>query len=99
MLSRLLVIITCVSLVGMTVVPASAIPCCCNKSMHSKKMSGAKAQMSPACLPESADKALPCCHGKLVKACCSTKVIRQKCPKCRCLEQLQIVALSGYAAY
>ena len=29
MLSRLVIIITCVSLVGVTIVPASSIPCCC----------------------------------------------------------------------
>ncbi len=97
MLSRLLVIITCVSLVGVTVVPASAIPCCCNKSMHSRGMSRAKAEMSAVCCPESADKAHSCCHGKLETACRSKKIVRQNCPRCRCLEQLQIIALSGYA--
>lgn len=29
------------------------------------------------------------------KACCSSKMMKKECPACRCLEQMQIVALSG----
>jgi hypothetical protein len=100
--SRLVVIILCVSLVGVTVVPASSIPCCC-KSMHATRadrngISGDRAEMGPACCTAGAVKARSCCAGKLVSS-CSKRIVRAECPRCRCLEQMQIVALSGYTAF
>ena len=99
MLSHLLVIITCISMVGMTVVPASAIPCCCNRSLHAREVSHSRAEViPPVCCPERDTKVHSCCRAKLQTACRSDNFVKQKCPRCRCLEQLQIVALSGYAS-
>lgn len=102
MLSRLLTIITCISLIGVTIVPASSIPCCC-KFMHANysgqsETSGSRAETGPACCSKGAVKARSCCSTNAVQASCSKGLIKQVCPRCRCLEQLQIVALSGYAA-
>jgi hypothetical protein len=102
MLSRLVIIITCVSLVGVTIVPASSIPCCC-KSVNANYLdqngiSGPKAQTGPACCSAAAVKARSCCSTKVVKACCAKGLVRDECPQCRCREHIQILALSGYTA-
>ncbi len=102
MLSRLLTIITCISLIGVTIVPASSIPCCC-KFMHANyagqsDISGSMVETGPACCSRGAVKAHSCCSTNTAQASCSKGHIKQVCPRCRCLEQLQIVALSGYTA-
>ncbi len=102
MLSRLVIIILCVSLVGVTIVPASSIPCCC-KTMHANYsvqsgISGSLAEKGRACCSGGAVKARSCCATHVVQATCAKGTVRDECPRCRCLEQLQIVALSGYTA-
>jgi len=102
MLSRLVIIITCVSLVGVTIVPASSIPCCC-KSMHANYrdqsgISGPRAEAGPACCSRTPAKARSCCSTNVVQASCTKGLVRGECPQCRCVQQLQIIALSGYTA-
>jgi hypothetical protein len=96
MLKRLITIFSCICMVGVTVLPASAVPCCCRQAGK------------PNCCEEHQAKALPgCCHEAreqtLADECCRSSVdqtnIDQKCPRCRCLEEMQIVTLSGYQAY
>jgi hypothetical protein len=102
MLSRLVVIITCVSLVGVTIVPASSIPCCCKSIQANYRdqsgLSGPSAETGPACCSRTSAKARSCCATKPVQVSCATGTLRDECPKCRCVQQLQIVALSGYTA-
>ncbi len=38
-----------------------------------------------------------CCAKDPSDKCCPEKVIKKECPNCRCLEQLQIVTLSGHS--
>jgi hypothetical protein len=102
MLSRLVIIVTCISLVGVTIVPASSIPCCC-KSMHTNYrgqsgISDLTAETGPACCSRIAAKARSCCSTNVVQASCSKGLVRAECPQCRCREHIQILALSGYTA-
>jgi hypothetical protein len=102
MLSRLVIIITCISLVGVTIVPASSIPCCC-KSMHANYRdqigsSDLRAETGPACCSRTPAKARSCCSTNVVQASCAKGFVRGECPQCRCVQQLQIIALSGYTA-
>ena len=102
MLSRLVIIITCVSLVGVTIVPASSIPCCC-KSMHTNyrnqtAVTGSSAETGPTCCSRTAAKAPSCCSTTAVQASCAKGLVRDECAQCRCAQHLQIIALSGYTA-
>jgi hypothetical protein len=102
MLSRLVIIITCVSLVGVTIVPASSIPCCCKSIQANYRdqcgISGLRAEAGPTCCSKTVAKAPSCCSTKAVQASCAKGLVRDECPQCRCVQQLQIVALSGYTA-
>jgi hypothetical protein len=102
MLSRLVIIITCVSLVWATIVPASSIPCCCKSIQANYReqcgISGPSAEAVPACCSKTVAKAPSCCATKPVQVSCATGTLREECPQCRCVQQLQIVALSGYTA-
>ncbi len=97
MLSRFIIIISCISLVGVTVVPASLIPCCCKaKGSHNCVIE----RSAPRCPTGNMMCAMPvkaksCCSKTSSKTCCPQKTIKPECPNCRCLEQLQIVTLSG----
>jgi hypothetical protein len=97
MLSRLIIIISCISLVGVTVVPGSLIPCCCKaKGQHNCSME----KSAPRCSTGNMMCAMPvkaksCCAKTPSKTCCPQKTIKPECPNCRCLEQLQILTLSG----
>jgi hypothetical protein len=102
MLRRWLVILTCVSLIGVTVLPASALPCCCTV-MHAKMgrqsatshcpfhMSSAPAVSTvpprPSCCPGEAS------VGMAAASCCPQGLIKRVCCQCRCHEQMQVVAL------
>lgn len=102
MLSRLVIIVTCVCLIGVTIVPASSVPCCCKSHtgfMGPHGISAATADTGAASCARGMIKARSCCPDKLAQASCSQEVVKQECPRCRCIEQLQIVALSGYAAF
>jgi hypothetical protein len=102
MLTRLVIIVTCISLIGVTIVPASSIPCCC-KSAHTnfRGQSGISHPATKAvstCCSRGPAKVRSCCATKVDQATCANGTVRGECPKCRCLEQLQIIALSGYSA-
>jgi hypothetical protein len=102
MLSRLVIIITCISLVGVTIVPASSIPCCCKSIQANYRdqcgISGLRAETGPTCCSKTVAKAPSCCSTEAVQASCAKGLVRDECPQCRCVQQLQIVALSGYTA-
>jgi hypothetical protein len=102
MLTRLVIIIMCVSLIGVTIVPASSIPCCC-KSGHTNFQAQSRiphpaTEAVHACCSPGPAKVRSCCATKVVQATCAKGTVRGECPRCRCLEQLQIIALSGYSA-
>jgi hypothetical protein len=111
-LHRSIAIILCFSLVGITVIPAAYVPCCCKTSCktvlskQARSCCNSGATVLPAVTAET--KARPCC-GMAAQAmavpgtcpfsesggACPSKVVKQECPVCRCLEQMQVVALSS----
>jgi hypothetical protein len=103
MLSRTIAIIVCFSLIGVTVLPASIIPCCCKpgtdlgraESSHLRSC----CEKAPTVRTVAATAPKSCCTEKAVDlpACCSKRIIKKDCAACRCLEQMQIVALCGYS--
>lgn len=107
MVSRLLVILVCISLLGVTVLPASLLPCCCKF----ERATVLRETPSSACPLHTLNKPIStgptarrsCCSALNIQeqastaSCCFQKVLRGPCGKCRCLEQMQIVALSGYS--
>ena len=95
MLSRVIAIVTCLSLVGVSLVPASLLPCCCkNRSMAQQ---GASGPTCPKCPPGTTASAMPCCAKMQSEApaCCTKNSLQQNCPLCRCMEQMQVVTLSS----
>jgi len=105
MLKRSLAIFVCISMVGLTAVPASWLPCCCK----SKAKAG---HIQKSVVSSSTNKARFSSPGTLaaVHTCCSTKanpaascearqVLKKSCPGCRCLEQMQIVTVAGQSSY
>jgi hypothetical protein len=106
MLSRLLAILVCISLLGVTVVPASFMPCCCKvgvKLVRGHQQSGA---CCAARSGESVSTVQPekrsCCSAVKAAAlpsCLARKALKPECRTCRCLEQAQIMALSGHSFY
>lgn len=107
MLNRLLIILICISMVGVTVLPASMLPCCCKfkgAKMRAEDASNCCASCKagrPVVRQTAREKA--CCSARqLAEApaqttCCSQQVnVQVPCGKCRCMEQMQVVALSGY---
>ena len=99
-LKKILVIICCVSFLGMTVAPASAIPCCCKT----------KSSLVPYNVPALEQTCPPlqsCCSAKMsqVASCCAAPTPEQKplnltrgvnleCGNCSCLKHLQLVGIS-----
>jgi len=106
MLSLLLAFFVCVSLVGVTVVPASLMPCCCK---FGATLEPSQQQVRACCLAKSGTSSVSgqlvrgSCCGSLkaaaVPSCCAQAALTQECGTCRCLEQAQIVALSGYSVW
>ncbi len=107
MLNRSLIFLVCISMVGVTTLPASLLPCCC-KFERVKILAEGVSTDCP--LHKEGRSAFPqpprersCCSTQqaveepVQATCCSQQVVLQKaCGKCRCLEQMQIVTLSGY---
>lgn len=99
MLMRILIIVTCISVIGITVLPASA-PCCCfqmpGKSsasqnpvqcpLHATQRSVPDAPVSSCCttLPGMSTGSASCCSQGMIKHVCGT---------CRCHGQMQVVVL------
>lgn len=98
---KVLVIFYCVSFIGMTVSPSSAIPCCCKTMAHSCLGDALDADQSPPQMDS-------CCSNKKTQAqsCCSmchpsnepthtfTKTTNLNCGHCSCLKHLQLVGIS-----
>lgn len=97
MLKRSIVLIMCICMVGATVLPASAIACCCKSPrMKGALPSSQQAAGIPAgCCSKMQPQAKSCCDATSAKSCCSGKVIKAQCNVCRCLDLLQIVGLTG----
>ena len=105
MLHRSIIIMVCISLVGVTALPASLIPCCCKtggKMLHSPKASPGcctKKAVSPCCRSMAAPAASCPMHAAQPQAFSFGDSLTKNCPHCRCLEQMQVVALSGYSVH
>jgi len=98
MLNRSIIILSCVCMLGMTVLPASAIPCCCKSvRIAVKHTCPHPAGMGAGSCSPKHNKVKACCEKQAQASGCSGKFIKSACPTCRCLEQVQIVALTGYA--
>jgi hypothetical protein len=110
-LKRSIALILCCCLVGVTAMPAFALPCCCKglaKHAVVEKPRPCCESKSPQDPGSNSKKMRPCCatgsgHVGPVsssdsasdRSCCSGNTIKKECRVCRCLEQMQIVALSG----
>jgi hypothetical protein len=100
MLNRSIIIITCICMLGVTVVPAAAIPCCCKSAAPcAKHSSGKPTGVMASCCSQMPVKAKSCCEKPAMKSCCAGKTVKAPCGVCRCLEQLQVLALTGYVVY
>lgn len=113
-MKRSIALIACFCLVGVTAAPGFTLPCCCKKlskpvvaekaghcckskpsfetASHSKK--------APPCCAAASRRQAPTALSKLGsdQTSSSGNTIKKECPICRCLEQMQIVALSGTVA-
>jgi hypothetical protein len=98
MLNRTIAIITCLSLVGVSLVPASLVPCCCKGKLGAQQVSSLPScPECPVAAPSgSKHSPLSCCAKTQADApaCCAKNSLQPNCPRCRCLEQMQVVALS-----
>ena len=100
-LQKILVIFYCVSFIGMTVSPSSAIPCCCKTKGYSCMGDVLDAdQCSPpsdSCCSNKRTQAQSCCgmrHHTNEPACAFTKTTNLNCGHCSCLKHLQLVGIS-----
>jgi hypothetical protein len=113
-LKRSIALIVCFCLVGVTAVPGFALPCCCKKlskpAVAEKASACCKSKPSHHTASHSYKTQSCCASGSQHEApaplsdlgsdqsCRSGNTIKKECPICRCLEQMQIVALSGTVA-
>ena len=100
LLKKALVIVYCLSFIGMTVSPSSAIPCCCKTrtpSSTSDDFSDAD-QPPPSDSCCAARRAQPqnCCaqHAPIESHCSFTKTTNLNCGHCSCLKHLQLIGIS-----
>lgn len=102
MLKRVFVITMCVSMLGMTVVPASWMPCCCKAQ---SKTSSANKPVPSCCIDKTvmnsseSEFSHRSCHEtglNAQQACACGTIVRGLCGACRCAEQVQVIALTGY---
>ncbi|MEW6349989.1 MAG: hypothetical protein AB1646_13060 [Thermodesulfobacteriota bacterium] len=89
LLRRIISLVACTCLLGLTAVPAAYVPCCCKTRLAPDKADGhkgccAKPAPQPSCCAQA--KEMGCLVGSTVSA---------PCPHCRCIEQMQVVALTG----
>lgn len=98
-------IIVSLCMMGMTVIPSSLIPCCCKSTDCSALRVETRGKCcsapSGAGLGQIASEKRTCCSTDPVESvsCCPSQSIKPDCPTCRCLEKMQVVALSGYSVY
>lgn|GEM_PF-910295 len=106
-MKRSIALIVCFCLVGVTAAPGFALPCCCKKLSKPAvaEKAGACCKSKPSLDTASHSKKMPSCCApaslsdlRSGQSCCSGNTIKKDCPVCRCLEQMQIVALSGTVA-
>jgi hypothetical protein len=99
--TRLVSILIALSFLGYTVVPAAWFPCCCK---NRKAASACEAEKQSCCaaskqiLEVNEDVNGRCCSANQESVECgvSDHAIGQKCPKCRCIEQMRVsTGLSG----
>jgi hypothetical protein len=111
----IIAIALCLSVVGMTVVPAGYMPCCCKGA---RNILGTITVSSPCCqaavkteqtatqqsaphsccaTPKDSPQTTCCGHSQSNTSCLAVKVIEGPCHNCRCIAQMQIVALPGFA--
>lgn len=102
MLRHSLVIFTCICLIGVTLLPASVVPCCCTFMRAKMGLQSARSDCLLHVSLASAASTVPstpsCCSGRMsvsaaAAPCCSQSLIKQACGKCRCHEQMCVVAL------
>jgi hypothetical protein len=107
MMRRSIIFLVCISMVGVTILPASLIPCCCKSKGEKIRAEGAQSvcplHKAARFGPPSPASSHSCCAFKVpptevaTATCCTGDTLLQDCGNCRCLEQMQIVALSGYS--
>ena len=77
--SRFIAAIVSVCLLGFTAIPGAYFPCCCKD-----RCKVLAERQAPSC----------CAQQEPVRDCCHTdRSLKSQCPHCRCLEQLQTVAI------
>ena len=98
---KVLVIFYCVSFIGMTVSPSSAIPCCCKTMAHSCLGDALDADQSPpqmdSCCSNKKTQAQGCCgmrHPSNESTYAFTKTTNLNYGHCSCLKHLQLVGIS-----
>jgi len=99
-LKKVLVIVYCVSFIGMTVSPSSAIPCCCKTRASSTvedalDLDQSTTRIDSCCAGKKAP-AHNCCamHPSTEETCAFTKTTNLNCDHCSCLKHLHLVAIS-----
>ncbi len=85
MLKRAVTIFSCLCVIGMSVVPSYAIPCCCKQKKHTCCQSAPAP--APSCCASMGEHAVP-----QEKNCSCDQQIFEKCSKCRCLEQIKVIS-------
>ncbi len=100
-LKKILVIFYCVSFVGMTVSPSSAIPCCCKTMAHSclgdTRDEDQSSSQSDSCCSNKGTQAQSCCGMRQPSnepAYAFTKTTNLNRGHCSCLKHLQLVGIS-----
>lgn len=87
----------------MTAVPASWLPCCCKFRPFEEPSIPPEHTCYPVaaktgCCGDMAVQTCPLCSRTAAEDgdCSAGNMLKKDCPGCRCAEQMQIVALSGY---
>jgi len=102
MLRHSLVIFIGICLIGVTMLPASVVPCCCTFMRAQMGQQSARSacplHVGRAPAPSTIPSTPSCCSGRMpvsatAAPCCSQSLIKQVCGKCRCHEQMHVVAL------
>jgi hypothetical protein len=102
-IKKIFVIIACVSFIGMTVSPSSAIPCCCKTRTASSlgkdlNMNQSSYQANSCCSPKKTQ-SHNCCgmRTNVESPCAFTTTTNINCGHCSCLKHLQLVGISETA--
>lgn len=100
-LKKVLVIIYCVSFIGMTVSPSSAVPCCCKSGFSPSPydvpaLEPTSPPIQSCCSAKKVEAVPSCCAASapLEKPCNLTRTVNLDCGHCSCLKHLQLVGIS-----